>query len=157
ELNDMEVAKQWLSCIKQHGIPTESITFEITESLLMSNKQRQLQILHYLRSQGVQLAIDDFGTGYSSINYLQRYPVDYIKIDRSFLNQAPDDRVQVALLDALLRVARALDIDVIAEGVETKRQWELLQQQQCDFAQGYFISEPLTLDKLLDFLRKWQF
>lgn len=157
ELNDMEVAKQWLSCIKQHGIPTESITFEITESLLMSNKQRQLQILHYLRSQGVQLAIDDFGTGYSSINYLQRYPVDYIKIDRSFLNQAPDDRVQVALLDALLRVARALDIDVIAEGVETKRQWELLQQQQCDFAQGYFISEPLTLEKLLDFLRKWQF
>ncbi|MGM0630255.1 MAG: putative bifunctional diguanylate cyclase/phosphodiesterase [Pseudomonadota bacterium] len=157
ELNDMEVAKQWLACITQHGIPSDSITFEITESLLMSNKQRQLQILHYLRSQGVQLAIDDFGTGYSSINYLQRYPVDYIKIDRSFLNQAPDDRVQVALLDALLRVARALDIDVIAEGVETKQQWELLQQQQCDFAQGYFISEPLTLDKLLDFLRKWQF
>ncbi|MGM0429987.1 MAG: putative bifunctional diguanylate cyclase/phosphodiesterase [Pseudomonadota bacterium] len=157
ELNDMEVAKQWLACITQHGIPTDSITFEITESLLMSNKQRQLQVLHYLRLQGVQLAIDDFGTGYSSINYLQRYPVDYIKIDRSFLNQAPDDRVQVALLDALLRVARALDIDVIAEGVETKRQWELLQQQQCDFAQGYFISEPLTLDKLLDFLKKWQF
>lgn len=157
ELNDMASAKQWLACIEQHGIPNGSITFEITESLLMSNKQRQLQILHFLRSQGIQLAIDDFGTGYSSINYLQRYPVDYIKIDRSFLNQAPDNRVQVALLDALLRVARALDIDVIAEGVETKRQWELLQQQQCDFAQGYFISEPLPLRELLEFLRKWQF
>ena len=157
ELNDMETAKQWLSCINQHNIPSASITFEITESLLMSNKQRQLQILHYLRSQGVKLAIDDFGTGYSSMNYLQRYPVDYLKIDRSFLNQAPNDRIQVALLDALLRVARALDIDVIAEGVETKQQWELLQQQQCDFAQGYFISEPLSLNELLEFLRKWQF
>ncbi|MDV6315998.1 putative bifunctional diguanylate cyclase/phosphodiesterase [Idiomarina sp. HP20-50] len=157
ELNDMGTAKQWLSCISQYGIPADCITFEITESLLMSNKQRQLQILHYLRSQGVQLAIDDFGTGYSSINYLQRYPVDYLKIDRSFLNQAPDDRIQVALLDALLRVARALDIDVIAEGVETRQQWELLQQQQCDFAQGYFISEPLPLKQLLEFLRKWQF
>lgn len=157
ELNDMEAAKQWLSCISQHSIPTEYITFEITESLLMSNKQRQLQILHYLRSQGVQLAIDDFGTGYSSINYLQRYPVDYLKIDRSFLNEAPDNRIQVALLDALLRVARALDIDVIAEGVETKQQWKLLQQQRCDFAQGYFISEPLPLKDLLKFLQQWQF
>ncbi|MCK7459017.1 bifunctional diguanylate cyclase/phosphodiesterase [Idiomarina aminovorans] len=157
ELNDMESAKQWLSCIRQHNIPCASITFELTESLLMNDKQRQLQILRYLRSQGVKLAIDDFGTGYSSMNYLQRYPVDYLKIDRSFLNKAPDDRVQVALLDALLRVARALDIDVIAEGVETKQQWELLQQKQCDFAQGYFISEPLPLKELLKFLGKWQF
>ncbi|AAV81269.1 MULTISPECIES: putative bifunctional diguanylate cyclase/phosphodiesterase [Idiomarina] len=157
ELNDMESAKRWLSCISQHGIPNTSITFEITESLLMSNKQRQLQILHYLRSQGVQLAIDDFGTGYSSINYLQRYPVDYIKIDRSFLSQAPQNKVQVALLDALLQVARALDINVIAEGVETRQQWELLQRQRCDFAQGYFISEPLPLNELLKFLKDWQF
>jgi FOG: EAL domain len=103
------------------------------------------------------LAIDDFGTGYSSINYLQRYPVDYIKIDRSFLHQAPQNKVQVALLDALLQVARALDINVIAEGVETRQQWELLQQQRCDFAQGYFISEPLQLNELLKFLKDWQF
>jgi EAL domain-containing protein (putative c-di-GMP-specific phosphodiesterase class I) len=105
----------------------------------------------------VQLAIDDFGTGYSSINYLQRYPVDYIKIDRSFLSQAPQNKVQVALLDALLQVARALDINVIAEGVETRQQWELLQRQRCDFAQGYFISEPLPLNELLKFLKDWQF
>lgn len=157
ELNDMESAKQWLACISQHGVPNTSVTFEITESLLMSNKQRQLHILHYLRAQGVQLAIDDFGTGYSSINYLQRYPVDYIKIDRSFLHQAPQNKVQVALLNALLQVARALDINVIAEGIETRQQWELLQRQRCDFAQGYFISEPLPLDELLEFLKNWQF
>lgn len=157
ELNDINAAYRWLECIKQHGIPAEKITFEITESLLMSDKQRQLDILHYLRSQGIKLAIDDFGTGYSSINYLQRYPVDFIKIDRSFLNEAPDNRVQVALLTALLGVARALDINVIAEGVETKPQWQLLQAQHCDFAQGYFVSKPLPLNAFLKLLNTWQF
>jgi diguanylate cyclase (GGDEF)-like protein len=157
ELNDLNAAKQWLECIRQHQLPTEKVTFEITESLLMSNKQRQIQILHYLRSHGVKIAIDDFGTGYSSINYLQRYPVDYLKIDRSFLNNAPENRIQVALTEALLRVARALDIDVIAEGVENKAQWEFLQRQQCDFAQGFYISHGLSLDELITFLKKWQF
>ncbi|MTJ02756.1 bifunctional diguanylate cyclase/phosphodiesterase [Idiomarina piscisalsi] len=157
ELNDLNAAKQWLKCIRQHQLPTEKVTFEITESLLMSNKQRQIQILHYLRSHGVKIAIDDFGTGYSSINYLQRYPVDYLKIDRSFLNNAPENRIQVALTEALLRVARALDIDVIAEGVENKAQWEFLQRQQCDFAQGFYISHGLSLDELITFLKKWQF
>ncbi|ATZ72827.1 bifunctional diguanylate cyclase/phosphodiesterase [Idiomarina sp. X4] len=157
ELNDLNAAKQWLECIRQHQLPTEKVTFEITESLLMSNKQRQIQILHYLRSHGVKIATDDFGTGYSSINYLQRYPVDYLKIDRSFLNNAPENRIQVALTEALLRVARALDIDVIAEGVENKAQWEFLQRQQCDFAQGFYISHGLSLDELITFLKKWQF
>lgn len=157
ELNDINAAKQWLECIRQHQLPTDKVTFEITESLLMSNKQRQIHILHYLRSHGVKIAIDDFGTGYSSINYLQRYPVDYLKIDRSFLNNAPENRIQVALTEALLRVARALDIDVIAEGVENKAQWEFLQRQQCDFAQGFYISHGLSLDELITFLKKWQF
>jgi len=157
ELNDLNAAKQWLECISQHQLPADKVTFEITESLLMSNKQRQIHILHYLRSNGVKIAIDDFGTGYSSINYLQRYPVDYLKIDRSFLNHAPGDRIQVALTEALLRVARALDIDVIAEGVENKEQWEFLQHQKCDFAQGYYISPGLGIEELTRFLKQWQF
>lgn len=157
ELNDLNAAKQWIECINQYQLPTENITFEITESLLMSNKQRQLHILHYLRSKGVKISIDDFGTGYSSINYLQRYPVDYLKIDRSFLNQAPEDRVQVALAEAMLRVACALDISVIAEGVENEEQWAFLQRHKCDYAQGYYISPGLGFNELVTFLKKWQF
>lgn len=156
ELHDIQQAIAWIAQLKQLGIPPQKIIFEITESLLMSGKQRQIEVIDYLREQGVKIALDDFGTGYSSISYLQKYSVDLIKIDRQFLQKAPDDQVQVALVSALLKVAQALGISTVAEGVETRQQMQLLEHSCCDFSQGYFISHPLPAEQLVEFIRGWE-
>jgi len=156
ELHDMQQAIAWIAHLKQLGIPPQRIIFEITESLLMSGKQRQIKVIDYLREQGVKIALDDFGTGYSSISYLQKYSVDLIKIDRQFLQKAPDDQVQVALISALLKVAQALGINTVAEGVETRQQMLLLEHACCDFSQGYFISHPLPAEQLVEFIKEWE-
>lgn len=123
------------------------ITVEITESILMED-DKVYQILGQLRKEGVKIAIDDFGTGYSSLSYLRRFPVDWLKIDRSFVRDIVDDKEDLALVESILAMAHKLGLSVVAEGVETDEQLKLLQMHQCDMAQGFLFAKPLPLADL---------
>lgn len=154
EFNLADSADLWLATLAQQQMPPEKLMIEITESMLMKNQERQLVNLRKLRAAGVLIAIDDFGTGYSSLTYLRRYPVDFIKIDRSFLLEVPADKQQNALLDALIRIAQTLKMKIIAEGVENQEQVVLLKQLQCNYLQGFLFSKPVPFAELLNFLQQ---
>ena len=117
----------------------------------ISIQQNNILALH---SEGVQLAIDDFGTGYSALNYLSRYPVNFIKIDKSFVNDVDVQERARALVAVLINMAKVLDVQVVAEGVETAGQLAVLQELGCDFIQGYYFSKPLKLEEFVRFLQQ---
>lgn len=154
EFNDKDVAMNWLAALDASGMPADKLMIEITESMLMRNKERQLFNLKRLRSAGVHLAIDDFGTGYSSLNYLRSYPIDVIKIDRGFLRDVPHNRQQTALVEALLRIAHTLDMAIIAEGVETAAQANFLQDKGCHFQQGFYYGHSMRLATFIAFCQE---
>lgn len=153
EFNQARVADDWLDWLQREGLRPEQLIIEITESLFMDNVSVQQANVERLHQQGVQLAIDDFGTGYSALNYLNRYPVNYIKIDKSFIqNVAVQDKAR-ALVSVLIDMAKVLDIAVVAEGVETAAQFAVLKQLQCDFVQGYYFAKPMARTDFIQFLQ----
>ncbi len=154
EFNDKDVAFNWLSALQKHQMPADRLMLEITESMLMRNKERQLFNLHRLRAAGVHLAIDDFGTGYSSLNYLRSYPIDVIKIDRGFLREVPNNRRQTALVSALIQIAQTLDMVVVAEGVETAAQANFLRDKGCHYQQGFYYGQNMRLEAFIAFCKK---
>ncbi|WUR16172.1 EAL domain-containing protein [[Empedobacter] haloabium] len=129
--------------LAETGLPPHLLELEITESTLMEHAQDTLAALHMLRELGVRLSIDDFGTGYSSLSYLKRFPVDIIKIDRSFVRDVPQDADDVAIVTAIIALAHSLRLEVVAEGVETEAQRAFLQALGCDLLQGYLLSAPV--------------
>jgi len=154
EFNQAKVADDWLDWLAAEGLAPEQLIIEITESLFMDKVTVQQANIQRLNHQGVQLAIDDFGTGYSALNYLNRYPVDYIKIDKSFVQPLADDEKARALVSVLIDMAKVLDIEVVAEGVETEEQFAVLQQLQCDHVQGYYFAKPLPRTDFIQFLQR---
>lgn len=129
------------------GLPPEAVTLEITESALMKDAVSALQVLQALKGLGVVLAIDDFGTGYSSLGYLQRFPLDILKVDKSFVDGLGHDQGN-EIVAAVVNLAHALGLEVVAEGVETPEQLEVLGHLGCDFAQGYLFSRPVPPTEL---------
>jgi len=125
------------------GLPARRLTLEITESLLVNDDHNTLKQLQEIRSLGVGLSIDDFGTGYSSLSYLKKFPVSTLKIDRSFITGLPKNTEDKALVSAILGIARSLSLSVVAEGVETQEQADLLTKEGCQRFQGYLFSKPL--------------
>jgi len=141
-----------LRTVWQYGVKSHQLELEITESLLMRNVDGTTAALKRLGAAGLSLSIDDFGTGFSSLGYLRQFPVDALKIDRSFVKDLPTSSDAAAICAAIIAMARELKLKVIAEGVENATQLEFLRAQRCDQAQGYFISKPLCaadLEKLL--------
>ena len=139
--------------MRETGLKPALLEIELTESVLMKQVDSTATILKTLRSKGVQVAIDDFGTGYSSLSYLRKFPVDVLKIDRSFIQQIGDSGNDTTIVTAVIGMARNLKLRVVAEGVETKEQLGFLRLHQCDEAQGYFFSRPvpsLQFSKLLE-------
>jgi len=132
------------------GLPPSNLTLEITESALMHDAASALRVLEALKNLGVTLAIDDFGTGYSSLSHLQRFPLDILKIDKSFVDELGDDRGGAEIVAAVIKLAHALGLRVIAEGVETERQLDELLRLDCDFAQGYLFSRPVPAHELVE-------
>jgi len=132
-----------LSHLQQAGEPVEHIFLELTESLLMEEDEHTIEALETLRKQGHTLFLDDFGTGYSSLSYLKRYPFDVVKIDRSFIMDMLTDPQDRELVNAIITMSRTLRLKVVAEGVETAEHLQLLQQLDCDYAQGWHISPPM--------------
>ncbi len=134
--------------LDQTGLDPSSLTLEITETVLMDASPATLGILGRLRGAGVHLAIDDFGTGYSSLNYLKRFPVDALKVDRSFVNGLGRDPEDSAIVAAVVSLGHALGLSTVAEGVETKEQLQQLRRIECDLAQGYYFAPPQPAEAL---------
>jgi diguanylate cyclase (GGDEF)-like protein len=136
--------------LQDTGLPPANLTLEITESALMNDASSALRVLRALKDLGVTLAIDDFGTGYSSLSHLQRFPLDILKIDKSFVDELGADRGGVEIVAAVVKLAHALGLQVIAEGVETPQQLDALARLDCDFAQGYLFSRPVPAHELVE-------
>ncbi len=134
--------------LEQYGVPPDQLELEITESVLMEDPSGAMHVLKKLRQQGIGIALDDFGTEYSSLSYLKHFPLDYMKIDQSFVRGIPADPDDIAIVRTVLALARNLKLGVIAEGVETEAQWQFLRELGCDEVQGYYLSRPLPVDEL---------
>jgi diguanylate cyclase (GGDEF)-like protein len=142
--------------LDETGLEPQYLKLEITESLAMTNADSAIEKLHDLRSLGIRIAIDDFGTGYSSLGYLKKFPIDTLKIDRSFVGDIPADGDDVAIVTAIIAMAHNLKIDVVAEGVETDEQLQFLREQSCDAMQGYLFSKPVPAEQFERFLKPQQ-
>ncbi len=134
----------WLKYLESCGLPGNSIVIEITESLLMGSSPSILRQLMDYRDQGVKVSLDDFGTGYSSLSYLSKFQIDYIKIDRSFINNLEKGSYHLALCEGIIAMAHKLGLKVVAEGIETEMQRDLLIKAECDYGQGYLFSKPVS-------------
>ena len=134
------------------GLPAKHLDIEVTESCMMTNQAAVIKDLKQLSAMGISISIDDFGTGYSSLNYLKKLPLDTLKIDQSFIKNIPFDSNNSAIARAVIALGNALNLQVIAEGVETQQQADFLLQNNCDFAQGYLYSKPMLAEELSAFL-----
>ncbi len=154
QFRDPNLVSDIKKIVVEYGIETECLELEITEGVLMSGHSYIDEALKELTSAGICISMDDFGTGYSSLSYLRRYPFDVLKIDRTFVNDILTDSADRELIVATISMAHALSIKVVAEGVETKEQLQILNNLSCDYAQGYYISRPDTKEALLASARK---
>jgi EAL domain-containing protein (putative c-di-GMP-specific phosphodiesterase class I) len=154
DLHDAGFPETIAGLLAARGVPARCLRVEITESAIMADPVRALDVLEQLRAQGVRTGIDDFGTGYSSLAYLKRLPVDELKIDRSFVRHLADDANDQAIVRSTIGLAHDLGLQVVAEGVEDQAAWDLLGQFGCDLAQGYFVSRPLPAADLVRWLNE---
>jgi EAL domain-containing protein (putative c-di-GMP-specific phosphodiesterase class I) len=130
--------------LEKTGLEPSSLFLEVTESTAMGNAPATAVIFDKLKRLGVRAIIDDFGTGYSSLSYLGRFPVEYVKIDRSFVAELGENRTSTLLTRGVIGLAHALDLKVIAEGVENRGQLDQLREMGCDIAQGFYFSKPVS-------------
>jgi EAL domain-containing protein (putative c-di-GMP-specific phosphodiesterase class I) len=152
QLRQGDLATRIESALQRHGVPPADLLCEITESGAMDDLQASRQAFDDLVRIGVYLSIDDFGTGYSSLSYLRRLPARQLKIDRSFVNDLETSADARAVVLAVLSVAHALSLRVVAEGVETAGQRDVLGRMGCDELQGYFFARPMPARQLVDWL-----
>jgi len=140
--------------LQKHSVPPRLLEVEIVESMLMRDVSQAIDILERIKEMQIRIAIDDFGTGYSSLSYLRRFPLDALKIDRSFIDEVVVDPDDTAITLAIISMAKSLRLEVIAEGVETLEQLEFLAKNKCDDIQGYYFSKPLPHPEFLAFMKQ---
>jgi EAL domain-containing protein (putative c-di-GMP-specific phosphodiesterase class I) len=140
-----ESIHQFIANITSRNIPGAHFCFEITEGLLLEPSNHVLDNLSKINEHGIRLALDDFGTGYSSLAYLNKFKIDYVKIDRSFINNITENANDLALCKTIIYMGKQLNIRLIAEGVETLAQENLLKEMACDYSQGFYRARPITI------------
>jgi EAL domain-containing protein (putative c-di-GMP-specific phosphodiesterase class I) len=145
---------QVLAIVAEHGAAPPLIAFELTEDIEIAQGETPLRALGALRSAGFRVHIDDFGTGFSSLSYLQRLPIDGLKIDRAFIRDLERELKQRQIVGAIIRLAHVLNLDVVAEGVERREPLEALQSIGCDHVQGHYFSPPLAASQMRAWLRQ---
>jgi EAL domain-containing protein (putative c-di-GMP-specific phosphodiesterase class I) len=143
---DDDLVGDLATLVRRHGMSPSSLVLEVTESMLMNDLDRAVARLHALHAQGFKLSLDDFGTGYSSLAYLKRFPIDELKIDRSFVMDVDQGDKGSALIAAIVTLAHLMQMQVVAEGVETAGQAAALQRLGCDIHQGYFYARPMPVE-----------
>jgi diguanylate cyclase (GGDEF)-like protein len=143
DLLDPELPANIAAHLERNALPPEHVVLEITERTLLRDERRTTHMLNRLTETGVRLAIDDYGTGYSSLSYLHRLPIQQVKLDRSFTTNIASNPVSATIVRSTIELAHTLGATVVAEGIETNRQWHLLASLGCDIAQGYLIGEPV--------------
>ncbi|MGE7688731.1 putative bifunctional diguanylate cyclase/phosphodiesterase [Lysinibacillus sp. NPDC097214] len=141
--------------LERYNTPANNFEIEVTERTVMNSANETVSKLERLKKMGFKISIDDFGTGYSSLSYLVRFPLDYLKIDRSFIQHIGSLEEKQAVVDAIIQMSHRLKMKVVAEGVEQAQQVDILRKMNCDIIQGYYYSKPLPLHELLKFLEYW--
>jgi diguanylate cyclase (GGDEF)-like protein len=155
QLDTDEFVTEVRDALAQSGLEPSALTIEITETTLMRDADETARRLVQVKELGVRIAIDDFGTGYSSLAYLQRFPVDALKIDRSFISRASQDPEGDTLIRTLVQLGKSLSIETLAEGIEQSRELSLLKEENCDSGQGFLFARPLDLAACESFLQDW--
>jgi len=152
QFHQPELVKELAAILWSTGAPAQALELEITETMVMRDPERAVAVMTELRAMGVRLSIDDFGTGHSSLGYLKRFPIDRLKVDRSFVRDLPHNGDDVAITRAVIALAHSLKMTVVAEGVEHQQQFDLLREQGCDEFQGFYCRPPLPEAELMRFL-----
>jgi EAL domain-containing protein (putative c-di-GMP-specific phosphodiesterase class I) len=155
QLDRDDLLEEVRDALADSGLEPDALTLEITETALMRNVEETARRLGAIKQLGVRIAIDDFGTGYSSLAHLQQFPVDSLKIDRSFIAQLTANPEGETLMRTLVQLGKALSIETLAEGIEQQRELTLLREQDCDSGQGFLFARPLDADDVHGFLREW--
>ncbi|WP_120994252.1 sensor domain-containing protein [Stutzerimonas urumqiensis] len=156
QFSDPDLVASIAAILREEQLPPAQLELELTESLLLEATEDTRRQLLELKALGVTLAMDDFGTGYSSLSYLKKFPIDVIKIDRSFIKDIPDSQDDMEITSAVIAMARNLKLKVVAEGIETSQQLSFLRRQHCDIGQGYLFDKPLPGRELVDGLRRYR-
>jgi diguanylate cyclase (GGDEF)-like protein/PAS domain S-box-containing protein len=151
---DEDLVKDIADALKNSGMNPELLEIELTESMVIQNPERAGRVLAEIKKMGARLAIDDFGVGYSSLTHLKRFPIDTLKVDRSFIQDLPQDPEDKAICQAIIAMGKSLNLTVVAEGVETLDQQTFLQDNNCDEMQGFFFSKPISSDQFAALLRE---
>jgi diguanylate cyclase (GGDEF)-like protein/PAS domain S-box-containing protein len=152
QLQHSDVVADVHDALTDSGLQPGHLTLEITETVLMADAELAVRRLEELKALGVRLALDDFGTGYSSLSHLSNFPVDVLKMDRSFLSESASEKA-AELATAVVALGESLNLDVVAEGIEVSEQWDALRELGCDLGQGFYFARPMTVDATADFLR----
>ena len=155
QFSDPELVASISQILKDEQLPAERLELELTEGLLLEATEATRQLLGQLKSLGLSLAMDDFGTGYSSLSYLKKFPIDIIKIDRSFIHEIPDNQDDMEITSAVIAMAHNLKLKVVAEGIETAEQLAFLRRHRCDVGQGYLFDRPIPSSELVETLKRY--
>jgi len=150
QLNKPMFDRDFLLSLENSDIPPDRIVIELTETAIMDSVSENITKLRNLKEKGIKIAIDDFGTGYSSLNYLKILPVDFLKIDRSFVKGIGRDRNDEMIVKTIISMAKSMNLKTIAEGVETEEQLRFLIENGCDYGQGYYFGKPVPEDKIME-------
>jgi PAS domain S-box-containing protein len=156
DLNQLDLPEEFEQIVKRAGVQPSQITLELTESRLMENLTVSLEILTRLRLKGFKLSIDDFGTGFSTMENLKQLPFTELKIDRAFVNGASQDEATRAILDSNIQLGKIFNLNLVAEGVETQQDWDLIVDSGCDEVQGFFIAKPMPAQEFINWKILWE-
>jgi EAL domain-containing protein (putative c-di-GMP-specific phosphodiesterase class I) len=154
QLSQGSLVEDFVHVIRQAEVDPSFLEIELTESVAMEDGDATIEVFRQFKRHGIQVCIDDFGTGYSSLSYLKRFPIDKLKIDKSFVEFSPTDSDDQAIVETILAMAHSLKLAVVAEGVETTEQLRFLQSRNCDEWQGYLCSPPVPFDQLNGLIRE---